>query len=80
MSDIPIRVATCFRNVFPDLSEADVPRASQASMPQSDSVAHVNLLSTIAEEFQIELDEEAFESLGSYALMVDFVESRLGQT
>lgn len=79
MSNIPLRVTTCFLNVFPDLAEADVPRASQASMAQWDSVAHVTLLSAIAEEFQIELDEESFESLSSYLLIVDFVEERIGK-
>ena len=67
-------------SVFPDLAEGDVTRASQASLAQWDSVAHVTLLSAMAEEFQIELDEESFESLASYLLVVDFVEGRLGQT
>jgi len=66
-------------NVFPDLAEGDVTRASQASLAQWDSVVHVTLLSAIAEEFGIELDEEAFESLASYLLILDFVEGRLGQ-
>lgn len=79
MSDIPARTAACFLSVFPDLAEADVTRASQASLAEWDSVAHVTLLSAIAEEFQIELDDESFESLSSYLLIVDFVESRLGQ-
>ncbi len=79
MSNIQPRVAACFLNVFPELAEADVTRASQASLAQWDSVAHVTLLSAIAEEFQIELDEESFESLASYLLIVDFVEGRLGQ-
>jgi len=66
-------------NVFPDLAEGDVTRASQASLAQWDSVVHVTLLAAIAEEFGIELDEEAFESLASYLLILDFVEGRLGQ-
>ncbi len=79
MSNIPSRVAACFLSVFPELAEGDVARASQASLAQWDSVAHVTLLSAIAEEFQIELDEESFESLISYPLIVDFVEERVGQ-
>jgi acyl carrier protein len=79
MTDIQSRVAACFMGVFPDLAEGDVTRASQSSLSQWDSVAHVTLLSAIAEEFQIELDEESFESLASYLLIVDFVEDRLGQ-
>jgi acyl carrier protein len=79
MSNIEQRVAQCFLNVFGDLQEKDLPRASQASMPRWDSVAHVTLLSAVAEEFDLELDEESFERLTSYPLIVDFVESRIGK-
>ena len=79
MNDIKTRVSQCFLSVFPDLAAGDLPRASQASLPLWDSVAHVTLLSMISEEFQIELDDEAFESLTSYLLIVDFVESHVAQ-
>ncbi len=77
MTSISSRVSQCFLNVFPDVAEADLPRASQAALAQWDSVAHVTLLSAIAEEFQIEWDEESFESLTSYLLVVDFVENHV---
>ena len=77
MTTIPSRVSQCFLNVFPDIAAADLPRASQADLPQWDSVAHVTLLSAICEEFQIELDDDSFESLTSYSLIVDFVESQV---
>jgi acyl carrier protein len=80
VTEIPSRVSKCFLNVFPGLAAADVSRASQASLAQWDSVAHVTLLSAVCEEFQIELDEESFESLTSYLLIVDFVENQLGQS
>lgn len=79
MTDIQSRVSQCFLNVFPDLAAADLPRASQASLTQWDSVAHITLLSAISEEFQIELDEETFESLTSYLLIVDSLENQVGQ-
>lgn len=79
MSDIPSRVSQCFISVFPELTEADLPRASQKSLPQWDSVAHVTLLSAIAEEFQFELDDESFESLTSYPRVLEFVEKRAGR-
>jgi len=79
MSDVETRVRECFLNVFPDLTEDDVPRASQASLGNWDSVNHVTLLSAISEEFDLPLDDESFESLTSYLLVVDFVESRLGE-
>ena len=80
MNDIASRVSQCFVNVFPDIVVADVPRASQADLPQWDSVAHVTLLSAVAEEFQIELDDASFEQLTSYPLIVDFVETKVSES
>jgi acyl carrier protein len=77
MNDISTRVSQCFQAVFPHLDAGDLPRASQASIPQWDSVAHVTLLSAISEEFGIEIDDEAFETLTSYLLVADFVESQV---
>ncbi len=80
MMTIESRVSHCFQSVFPDLGAGDLMRASQAGVPQWDSVAHVTLLSAICEEFQIELDDESFESLTSYSLIVDFVEGQASQS
>ncbi len=80
MTELHTRVAQCFLSVFPDLDAADLARASQASLPQWDSVAHVTLLSAISEEFNIDLDDESFETLASYPLILDFVESHVGQS
>ena len=78
MNNIEQRVAQCFLNVFEDVKEKDLARASQASIPQWDSVAHVTLLSAVAEEFSLELEDESFEALTSYALILDFVEGQVG--
>ena len=80
MNDIESKLSQCFLNVFPDLAAADLPRASQASLTQWDSVAHITLLLSIAEEFQIELDEEVFPAMTSYLLIRDYVESNVGKT
>ena len=80
MPDIPSRVSHCFLTVFPDLADDDVARASQAALPQWDSVAHITLLSALSEEFQLDLDDESFETLTSYLLIVDFVESQVAQS
>lgn len=76
MNDIESRVSDCFLNVFPELTGAEIPRASHASLARWDSVAHITLLSAIAEEFEFELDEASFESLTSYLLIVDYVENQ----
>lgn len=76
MNDIPQRVASCFSNVFPALRPEDISRASTASLASWDSVAHVTLLSSIAEEFGVELEMEDFDELVSYALIVDYLEQK----
>ena len=70
------RVARCFSNVFPDLRADEIPRASTASLALWDSVAHVTLLSSIAEEFGQQFEIEDFEELVSFPLIVDYLESK----
>jgi acyl carrier protein len=70
------RVASCFLNVFPDLQTDELPRASTASLAAWDSVAHIFLLTAIAEEFELELATEDYEELISFQLIVDYVENR----
>jgi acyl carrier protein len=74
MNDIQERVTQCFSNVFPDLRAEEIPRASTASLASWDSVAHITLLSSIAEEFGQSFELEDFEELVSYALIVDRLE------
>jgi acyl carrier protein len=60
--------------VFPDLRAEEIPRASTASLAAWDSMAHITLLSSIAEEFGKSFELEDFEELVSYALIVDRLE------
>ncbi len=69
------RVIRCFSNVFPDLPEEEIPRASTASLAAWDSVAHVTLLSSISEEFGLTFELEDYEELVSYPLIVDRLEN-----
>jgi acyl carrier protein len=78
MNDIQERVASCFSAVFPDLRPEEIPRASAATVAAWDSVAQVTLLSSIGEEFGLDLGMDDFEALVSYASIVDHVESKLG--
>ena len=78
MDDIKGRVARCFSNVFPNVRQDEIPRASTASLAAWDSVAQVTLLSSVAEEFGLNFDVEHFEELVSYALILDYVESKSG--
>jgi acyl carrier protein len=76
MDEIESRVVECFANVFPSLSREQLPRVSQSSVAEWDSVHHVILLAALAEEFQFEVDYEAAEELRSFALVVDHVRNR----
>jgi acyl carrier protein len=76
MNETKERVALCFSNVFPAIRHDEIPRASMASLAAWDSLAHVTLLSSIAEEFGLNFEMEDFEQLISYALIVDYLESK----
>lgn len=77
MNDTSQRITRCFENVFPNLRPNEIPRASTASLPAWDSVAHITLLAAIAEEFGVEFAPEDFEELISFPLIVDYVEGRI---
>lgn len=79
MNDIQKRVIRCFANVFPNLREEEIQRASTSSLAAWDSVAHVTLLSAIAEEFGQTFELEDFEELVSYQLIVDHLENKARQ-
>lgn len=76
MNDIEARVARCFSNVFPNVPESELSRASTSSLAAWDSVAQVTLLSSIAEEFGLDFELENYEELVSYPLIVDYLESK----
>ncbi len=63
----------CFSKVFPNLSPAEIPNATHASLAAWDSVAHVTLLSLIGEAFSIDIDFERFEGATSFAAILDLV-------
>ena len=58
MDESRARLIKCFELVFPDLPEDQVPSASQATLPEWDSVAAITMMNVIEDEF-------GFESSGS---------------
>jgi acyl carrier protein len=77
MNDTQNRILRCFVNVFPDLPPAELSNLSVASLARWDSIAHVTLLSAIAEEFSLDISPEDFEELTSYKLIADYVAERI---
>jgi len=75
MNDIEKRVTHCFRNMFPALAPDEIAKAGTSSLPAWDSIAHISLLSSVAEEFGVAFEIEDFEELVSYRLIVDWLEN-----
>lgn len=76
MTDARTRLTQCFANVFPDLPAEQLPKATTASLPAWDSLAHVTLLSAIGEEFSLDIPPDDFVELTSYAAIADYLASR----
>lgn len=73
MDDIKQRLINCFAIVFPDLSEEEIQRASQASVASWDSVASITLVNVIEEEFSMPIDLGEVADLVSFDLVLAFV-------
>jgi acyl carrier protein len=66
MDTISTKLAHCFSLVFPNLEAVRIPDASAENVTEWDSVAQVNLLTLIGEEFAIDIDFEDFEGATSF--------------
>jgi acyl carrier protein len=78
MNTLNERLSSCFANVFPELSASEIPQASMERLDSWDSLAHVTLLSSIAEEFGQPFEVEDFESLTSYSRIAENLEKKAG--
>lgn len=75
--DIERRVYECFGNVFPALPADRIPALTQEQVPEWDSVIHVTLLASLAEEFAIDVDFEAAQDMTSASAAVQLVRRHL---
>jgi hypothetical protein len=75
--DIERRVYVCFGNVFPTVPAAQIPGLRQEQTADWDSVAHVTLLASLAEEFALEIDFEAAQDMTSAAAAVRMIRGQL---
>jgi acyl carrier protein len=56
MGEMERKLASCFSDVLPELSAAEILHASADSIPSWDSVATVNLIMVIEDEFGIVIE------------------------
>ena len=76
-NEIEKRLKVCFRTVFPDLPEEQIPSASQATVSAWDSLATVTLVNMIDQDFGIELDLDELGELESFASICACIENQL---
>jgi acyl carrier protein len=77
MDSTTARLRKCFATVFPDLSEGQTLQASAAGLKQWDSLATVNLLALIEEEFGVSIDLDELE-VPSFKTFLEMIESTTG--
>ena len=77
MNDVEAVLVRCFQAVFPGLDEGRIRTARSVSLEQWDSVATVNLLNLISEEFGIEADWDRLEELNSFDSALQMVRASL---
>jgi acyl carrier protein len=73
MSDQSERLIKIFSAIFPELTREEILVASPASVAAWNSLATINLVSLIEEEFGIDIPPDRFEEMGSYELVLDYL-------
>jgi len=76
MDDTKPKLIECFQIVFPDLTEKDIPKATQENVAAWDSVAAITLVSVIEEQFGIELDLDDLAELDSFEKVCTYLDKR----
>ncbi|MGH9446150.1 MAG: acyl carrier protein [Terriglobia bacterium] len=77
MDDTQTRLVRCFAAVFPELSEDQIRKASPYAVSAWDSVATLNLLTVIQEEFGIEFSMEDIDRLSSFEEILDCLTAKI---
>lgn len=76
MDDLRSKLKECFLIVFPDLSEGEIPAASQETVAAWDSVAAITLVNVIEEQFGIEMDLDDVAELDSFEKVCAYLQQR----
>jgi acyl carrier protein len=79
MKDIETRTRQCFAIVFPGVASSQLAQLSQATCAQWDSVGHVTLIATLSEEFDADLEFDAFSEATDYAQVLAVLQEQLAR-
>lgn len=75
MDNVKSRLVTCFKTVFPELSDEDTPTATTDSLQAWDSVATITLMNVVEDEFKIDFDLERLSEVDSFERVYEYVKS-----
>ena len=67
MSEQENRLILCFSSVFAGLTPEEIRVTSAESIGTWDSLSTINLVAVVEEEFNVQIDPEAFPQLNSFA-------------
>jgi acyl carrier protein len=77
MDPTTARLSQCFAKVFPGLTEAETLEARAGELPAWDSLATLNLLALIEEEFGVSIDLDDFDESPSFKSFLAAIQSSL---
>jgi len=69
-----MRLAHCFMEVFPELTQDEISQASPASVQSWDSVSTITLLTVIEEEFGVSVDAEDVVKFSSFKGILKYLQ------
>ncbi len=78
MTNLNTRLAQCFKAVFPALKEEDIPHASLSSVTEWDSIAAINLVTVIEEEFDVQIPPDDVPIMRSFGEIFEYLKSGRG--
>jgi acyl carrier protein len=73
MSNVSERLTKVFAAIFPELTPEEIAIASPSSVASWNSLATINIVSLVEEEFEIDIPPDRFEDMGSIELILDFL-------
>jgi acyl carrier protein len=77
-TEIEKRLVTTFEAVFPDMSPEQIRAAEQPNVEAWDSIAAINLITVVEEQFEVELDFEELSRQTSFQALADYLAGVVG--
>ncbi len=73
MPDPPSRLRRCFEGVFPGLRSDEIAHASMESVADWDSIASVQLIAVVEEEFGLTIPTDRYEEMSSFEGILSYL-------